>query len=247
VKRGEAVAEANVQKVKRNLGTYVSKFEGLRREWFCGPDLHFHEETIRICRSHSRPLALLEDEQYFQYLYATLTAWDLHWPGPKGPKLQEYEKFKKSARGLFNGLSDLLPCKLLTISRAEAERIGERLGSAIAQHEGLSGTHARLVVNSKAVHHFLPDLSVPVDRRYVLKCFRGVTDIARSQEKPAFTGVFLHYHAIAHFGDNAAVIENALSRSKTQGGLARWHTSQTKVLDNAVIAYGMSQDELNSK
>ena len=248
-----AKAQARIHDLTTHLDTYVRKYEQLSYEQapFTGPDLHFHLRTLERLRELGSPENVIADDCYFEYLYATLTAWGLHRAGKRGPKLADYDGFRRSAADLFQSLSrsPFVDRTVLSLSSQEAEQAAEELGEAIARHQGIGLTSKTLVVNSKAVHHFLPDLCPPIDRRYVLSFFFGTEGYSRDvqEQRRLFGEVFRAYHDIASYGDNPQIIRNAISRAQTGTGMVTWHSSQTKVLDNAVIAYKLSREQKRSK
>ncbi|MCY4579771.1 MAG: hypothetical protein OXD31_12095 [Chloroflexi bacterium] len=97
----------------------------------------------------------------------------------------------------------------------------------------LSKTRSQLVTGSKAIHHLLPNLLPPIDRQYTGK----------------FSKLYQH-----HYTDNAKsglerVIEgfaqiNKLLRQQygtcylsSLVGKTQWATSETKLIDNAIIGF----------
>ncbi len=244
---GEATAEVQerIDDLKTRLDTYVCQYERLpySRAPFTGPALHFHLETMRIRHSHERTDTLLQDDSYFQYLYATLTAWALHRLGRGGPKLADFDSFRAAAVSLFDKVSDLFDVTLLGVGSTQADELAQRIALLVSHSHGLTRTKRSLVVNTKAIHHFLPDLIPPIDGNYVIWFFRDNTYVSASQEADVFQEVFRNYYAIAHCGDNPHTIHDAICRGRAGSGMVTWHSSQAKVLDNAVIAYRISHKQ----
>lgn len=229
-----------VEHMKQHLATYVRAWEQLEEKDapFTGPDLYFHLRTLEQRRQLGDPNRVIADRRYFEYLYATLTAWGLHRSGKRGPKLADFESFRRNAAALFGSVSKLFARDLIDVDEHESEDMADSLPvPAVAGKKGLAKTKPRLVVNSKALHHFLPGLVPPVDRRFVLG-YLGQPDSGSGEEREgvAFKYVFRSYHEIIHSGSNAEVIRSAICRGSKGSGLVGWHSSTTKVVDNAVMA-----------
>ncbi len=98
----------------------------------------------------------------------------------------------------------------------------------LVQRLKLTEGEARLVSGSKALHLLLPELVVPIDRAYsgaFLYRFSGEFD-KREQEEETFKIAFECFRRIAE----RASPERYVDRH-------RWHTSPTKVVDNAIIGF----------
>ena len=80
--------------------------------------------------------------------------------------------------------------------------------------------------SSKALHHLLPDLLPPIDRQHTLKFVYGYSPTYGS-EKQWFEKA---YRCLWEIGVRK---KDAIPRWVGKG----FHTSETKVIDNAVIAY----------
>ena len=62
------------------VGELRAGFEGFVRtfvnsERFTGPSWYFHRKTLRIRAEHHTIASLVDDDTFFESLYATLTAW----------------------------------------------------------------------------------------------------------------------------------------------------------------------------
>lgn len=85
---------------------------------------------------------------------------------------------------------------------------------------------AKVVAGTKTLHHLLPDLVPPMDRAWTGEFFdwQKTTDFQYAQEK-IFTVGFITL---------AGVAQDTRPSSYVGEG---WRTSQSKVLDNAVIGW----------
>lgn len=84
---------------------------------------------------------------------------------------------------------------------------------------------APLVAGSKALHHVLPDLVVPIDRRYTRPFFGWYGTQFQYQQQRAFEEMFPTFHSIA--------VEVQLEQFMGNG----WRTARAKVLDKAIVAF----------
>jgi hypothetical protein len=58
-----------------NFAAHLDRFE--RSSPFGGPSYYFHRKTLALRLSHNSVASLLEDDLFFDLLYAALTAWGL--------------------------------------------------------------------------------------------------------------------------------------------------------------------------
>jgi hypothetical protein len=101
----------------------------------------------------------------------------------------------------------------------EVWKLIERLRVSVAE--------ARIVANSKLLHHILPDLVPPIDREYTFRFFYERTTLTTIGEGLAFREMFLRLLRIGH--RNKQAIETAPR--------AGWNTSASKIVDNAIVGY----------
>jgi hypothetical protein len=96
---------------------------------------------------------------------------------------------------------------------------------AIIDSLGIVQNEAKLVPCTKALHHILPELIVPMDREYTRRFFAWhVPEFQYQQEK-------VWHHAFERFATIASEVN--LRQFVGHG----WQTSVTKVLDNAIVAF----------
>ena len=65
---------------------------------FTGPSIHFHHLTIQRLAELGSVESAVSDDQFQNYLYATVACWGMHRMGPKGKgaKMVEFDVFTKS-------------------------------------------------------------------------------------------------------------------------------------------------------
>jgi hypothetical protein len=66
-----------------------------RADLFVGPSRYFHNKTLELHASHDSVRSLMGDDLFFDFLYATLTAWGLHRMGPGNTKLRGIDENSK--------------------------------------------------------------------------------------------------------------------------------------------------------
>ncbi len=127
--------------------------------------LEFHLETIALRRRHDTVAGALDDPDYLHSLYRTLQAWGI---GARGSYLVPFEdfagrlRFKEPELSALAGVSIDEPMDVTAVSGVLWHMI-ETLGIVENKTPIVSGT--------KALHHVLPDLVVPVDRAYTQTFF----------------------------------------------------------------------------
>lgn len=184
--------------------------------------LEYHQNTIlRRIRLASAAEAIGND-LFLRSLYQTLKVWGI---GLRGSHLAPYSEFKKALQAKANPISNLDGLRIDDI-RLDTRKLSNDLWQLVNSLE-IVENNAKLVACSKALHHILPDLVVPIDRAYTRKFF--------GWHGPEFQYKQQQFLALAI--DNFATIARATNPEQYVG--KRWNTSQTKVLDNAIVGYMM--------
>lgn len=85
--------------------------------------------------------------------------------------------------------------------------------------------NTRIVAGSKALHHLLSELMVPIDRAYTRRFFGWQSPTFQYEQRACFEQAFA---AFAH-----------ISRRTNPSQYVRsgWHSSRTKIIDNAIIGF----------
>jgi hypothetical protein len=149
-----------LQEQKKYFETSYEQFEA-----FGGPCVYFHRECLRAAET-----AFLS-ERHIETLYATLAAWGMHRMGSADrtkTKLTNWEKFRGSIIANAPQLAEFRDLRLLS---APAEEYLDALARLRPIYESLALTvsGATVVVNSKALHHILPEFIPPIDRQYTIR------------------------------------------------------------------------------
>lgn len=64
-----------IQRLVAGFGEYVDRSHANRQ--FSGSSDYFHVKALNALRSHAAAVNALEDEDFFDYMYATLASWGL--------------------------------------------------------------------------------------------------------------------------------------------------------------------------
>jgi hypothetical protein len=214
---------------------YLDRFDESRL--FTGPSLYFHLRTLQIRRQHIECVgqieSCLDSEAFFESLYATLTAWGLHRMGNTNTKLAELPEIVDSFERNRANIRQLEKLELGKLTAAQLPGTQSRVWSLIEDLRIGIGK-AKLVAGSKALHHVLPQLVPPIDRHYTITFFFfGPNAIqGRGNEKEAFDLMYPVYNEVLQ--SCAAEIAGRLN-------CRPWNTSSTKLVDNAIVGYMLSQ------
>jgi NTP pyrophosphatase (non-canonical NTP hydrolase) len=90
-------------------------------------------------------------------------------------------------------------------------------------------TKAKIVATTKALHHILPELFVPIDRQYTATFFEWYDNELQNDQRRVFVRTFEAFRGLA------------LSVNPRQYVGSGWRTSSAKILDNAIVAFVLAQ------
>ena len=224
-------SDKTVSRIKERVAKLKDEFTGCLEYFeaaklFTGPSLYFHFKTCAIRKKYPSVVATLNDNDFFESLYATLTAWGMHRMGPGKAKLVDLEDMRISFVQQANNIAEIESLMLSEIESDAIIDITTKLWGIIFQLKvGIGET--KIVANSKALHHLLPNLLPPIDREYTLRFFYNHTSLNQGDEK-AFKEIYPYFHIIASS-------KKEIIRKKVGQGM---NTSETKVIDNAIVGFG---------
>ena len=185
--------EDRIERLISGFRVYVEGFN--RTPIFTGPSLYFHLRTIEKLRGHSSPAAAVVDNAFLESLYATLTAWGMHRMGPGGAKLADFNDFKKGFQSQQSAIRTVENVLLRDAQPEQVANLGRQIMDIISKLTvGVGQT--KIVSGSKALHHVLPELVVPIDREYTLRFFYGHKTLTRG-DVASFEDMFPRFHKIA--------------------------------------------------
>jgi hypothetical protein len=223
--RRDVRARQNVEKVISTFSDCIAYFE--RSEAFPGPSLYFHERALERRVQHGDIHGLLEDERFFEYVYAVLPSWGMHRMGKQAAKVGPFDVMVDSFRSCEDEIQLLWSTIITDVPEHDVDAVASAVWRIIAKLE-VSTSGTRIVAGSKALHHVLPNLVPPVDRQYTFRFFTGQMNTTTGEGR-AFCEWFPYLCEIGR--ECRAEIEEALSR---RGFMA---TSPAKVVDNAIMGF----------
>ena len=208
-----------VKKFNNNFEEYLAYFN--KNNIFTGPSIYFHIESIKFLRQNDLSV-VLEKKLFYEYLYATLASWGLHRMGDTKTKLVNFVKFRDSIYSQKEKILDIKDEKITELSQDNfiTNRLQEIIGN-LKIGEG----DTKIVYNSKALHHLLPDLMPPIDRQYTLQFFYHSTNPSNIDN--CFSEIYPYFISIAN--SNKKIIHKNIGNG--------FNTSKTKVIDNAIVGY----------
>jgi hypothetical protein len=218
-------ADDRIGDLIKNFEKYLNYFNTNIK--FSGPSIYFHIKVIEKIRITQPYEALFNDNIYFDYIYAVLASWGMHRMGDKTAKMSDFDLFKQSILDNKQGLIKISSYKLQQLNDAEYHEVKRSL-EKIFDDLHVMDSDAKLVGNSKALHHLLPDLVVPIDRTHTLRFFFNNTNI-NYDEKDLFLDLLDRFRNIAKDIDMSEI------------PLSGFNTSIPKIIDNAIMGYAMQK------
>lgn len=180
--------------------------------------LQYHVETIRSRRRLGSAKAALADEAFQRVLYRTLQAWGI---GSRASVLRPFPEFVDALQAKAKAIEELNGIAIDETS-LDVNAVGTTL-ARVAQSLEIVDNKARIVPGSKALHHLLPELVVPIDREYTQRFFEWANPTLQNFPERCFREAFTGFAAIAREANPAQYVGNG------------WYTSRTKVIDNAIV------------
>jgi hypothetical protein len=180
-----------------------------------GPSFYFYHRIIGLRTQHPTVATFLASNTCIEILYATLVSWDMN---SRGAKMKDYDDFRNNLRGNLNAFQAVEGASN-GFSWANRNAVVHALSNLYDQLS-LMQTNGKLVSNSKALHFVFPALCPPMDRTNTLQKLYGNT--AESKNK------FLEVLEFSY--DILGGIQNPQQYLDNQ-----WNTSETKLVDNAII------------
>jgi hypothetical protein len=215
--------DERVRELSENFNHFVSVFEGAEK--FSGPSLYFHKKSLACLERYGSPIAAISGDEIFDWVYATLASWGMHRMGKGNTKLRDLPVIVESVRSESSAIKALQNIALLDVSPSRLTQTCRDIWHLLSRLT-ISIAEARIVANSKLIHHILPHLLPPIDRTYTFNFFYS-RNMLSVPEDIAFVEMYSRFHQIG-----LANKESILSSVGTG-----WNTSPTKLIDNAIVGY----------
>jgi hypothetical protein len=209
--------QTNIASLIAGFPRYLSVFEQnppFRRYG----QLEYHVETIQRRREVGSVATAVHDDQFLATLYKTLQAWGI---GARASKLTSFAAFVSALRAKTSEMA-ALENRAIDDPEMNVNETGQQLWRLV-NTLGIVDNDARMVAGSKALHHLLPELVVPIDRAYTQKFFCWQNPTFQYKQGTCFLQAFAGFAQIARQTGPGQYVGSG------------WHSSRTKIIDNALI------------
>ncbi|MEZ5003062.1 MAG: hypothetical protein R2730_08485 [Chitinophagales bacterium] len=141
---------------------YINDINDVKND-FGGPSLYFHNRALEECTNN--PLS----DKHLEYIYATLASWGMHRMGKTKTKMVDFHVFRDSILSQKKSIYELMNSRIENLNNNK-ESIFKELRK-ICFSIKVSVSDSKIVGNSKALAHILPNLVPPIDRQYTIRFF----------------------------------------------------------------------------
>ena len=222
--RRQGVMDNRVDMLIRDFERYVFAFDE-KPAFTRSGQFENHEKTIKLRFELGSASAALQSSDFLDCLRNTLLSWGI---GSRASRLVEFEQFGEVLQRHVFAISEL-EHKHLDAPGLRVQLIADKVW-AIINGLDIVENEAKLVPCTKALHHLLPELIVPMDREYTGTFFGLQGPNFQYRQDKIFHDAFERFAAIA---------KSANPRQYIGSG---WRTSVTKVIDNAIVAFCRIED-----
>ncbi len=170
----------------------------------------------------------IKNRCFIDLIWATLDAWNMN---SRSAKLADIEDFKKNLIDNTEATEAIESLKKYSIEdlsekNDKSKGIFEQLKTLFNMLK-LTDTDTKLVTFSKTKHFLLPNLIVPIDRKYTLKFFELNINNAKDEEFDHFTNIESTFGLFA----SEVNLDDFVSKN------SKWCKYKTKIIDNIIIGY----------
>lgn len=160
-------------------------------------------------------------DNHIELVYTALIAWNMN---SRGAKLCGYKKFRNRLLKESNLLQELRSLYIEKLSNEEFVKVFKKIKKLFSSFE-ISDTKTQLISFSKTLHFLLPNLIMPIDRKYTLKFFYNRNNINYNTQFYDFCEI----HKILHCVSLRYNLADYLDQN--------WNRNIPKIFDNAIIGY----------
>lgn len=170
----------------------------------------------------------IKNRCFIDLIWATLDAWNMN---SRSAKLADIEDFKKNLIDNTEATEAIESLKKYSIEDL-SEKNDKSKGifvqlKTLFNMLKLTDTDTKLVTFSKTMHFLLPNLIVPIDRKYTLKFFELNINNAKDEEFDHFTNIESTFGLFA----SEVNLDDFVSKN------SKWCKYKTKIIDNIIIGY----------
>jgi len=203
--------------------TFLEVFD--KKGPFNRPDQQrLHGRTIGLLHGSGGAQAALVNPVFQRSLYETLQAWGI---GMRGSRLRPFPDFVEALLAESTSIGQLDPLILDDVS-LNVDTVARKV-ARLVQRLSIVDNKCRVVASSKALHHILPRLVVPIDREYTQRFFQWQNPQLQYEPEKCVIDAVHAFVRIAREADPAQYV--------TGDG---WYLSTTKVIDNAIVGFVVS-------
>lgn len=207
-----------VNRLRREFQRYAGTFD--EHPPFSTEQLEIHQAVIsKRCALGSATCAIMDDK-FLEDLRELLVKWGMD---SRMAKLVNIESFKTNIRRLASDICSLEAFTILDPKEKFLKVIPTVVD--IIQKLEINENYARVVVGTKALHHLLPDLIPPMDRKYTGRFFAWHRPYFQNRQPQILKEGLSVFNSVAREVQPQLLVGPG------------WRTSSTKILDNAIVGY----------
>lgn len=156
------ITDTKFEKLKTDYLKFLPHLSNLHED-FGGPSVYFHQQALIECRHN------FLSNRHIEMIYATLSSWGMHRMGQTKTKMVSFDIFKSSIMKMASDLEDLRFLSLTQFDYIPNDLL-EKI-QHICFRLQVSISNSKIVGNSKALAHIIPNLAPPIDRQYSIRFF----------------------------------------------------------------------------
>lgn len=201
-----------------NFDTYLAEFNSAP---LYNDTLSQHKNMLGLRIKLGGIAKSIDSDEYLRDLRFMLVAWGMD---SRGAKLQKYDTFVASVRACRRDIAALEDAGVEQMDQIDGD-IKPELWRIIQGMKLSQSKYSQIVTGTKALHHMLPHLLPPIDGGYTRPFFRYQSTQTKDN-KYAFNLMLEFFALIAQRVDLECRV-----------GKSPWATSESKLIDNAIIGY----------
>ena len=182
-----------------------------------------HKETVELRKTFATVEEAIESDDFLNSLWKTLASWGMN--RGRGGGLISPADFKYQLR------TDVNKSRLISLENINISQLNSEVLLRTFRSLELSASQKQVVTGAKALHHLLPKLLPPIDQAYTGRFFT-TTNHPDVERESTFTNILTGFKLIA-----SCLELNAEGYLRSLVGSTDKATSETKLIDNAIIGY----------
>lgn len=181
-------------------------------------------QYIKLCKMK------LEDkfnEDGFRGVYNVLKLWNMN---SRAARLKDFSEFRNSLFQNKKEIFELNNLKLVNLTEHEFQNIIKKI-EYLYDNLTLTKANCKTVTFSKALHFILPELIVPIDRKFTQAFFK------LSNPEFQYGGFEVFRYFFTNFWNFTKKYNLIVLRD------SNWNTFETKIMDNIIIGYHLKHGQ----